>query len=120
MHFEGLDTYADVTLNGKKILSADNMFCEWQVDVRSLLKEHGNELQVYLHSPIKIAMPKWEAVPFQYRSSNDQSENGGLLNRKIGVFVRKAGYHFGWDWGLVWLLRVSGGTLVWKHGMRLV
>lgn len=99
LHFEGLDTYADVTLNGKKILSADNMFCEWQVDVRSLLKEHGNELQVYLHSPIKIAMPKWEAVPFQYRSSNDQSENGGLLNRKIGVFVRKAGYHFGWDWG---------------------
>ena len=63
------------------------------------LKEHGNELQVYLHSPVKIAMPKWEAVPFQYRSSNDQSENGGLLNRKIGVFVRKAGYHFGWDWG---------------------
>ena len=47
---EGLDTYADVTLNGKKILSADNMFCEWQVDVRSLLKEHGNELQVTKHA----------------------------------------------------------------------
>ena len=99
LHFEGLDTYADVTLNGKKVLAADNMFREWQADVRSLLKEHGNELQVYLHSPIKVAMPKWEAVPFQYRSSNDQSENGGLLNRKVGVFVRKAGYHFGWDWG---------------------
>ena len=99
LHFEGLDTYADVTLNGKKVLSADNMFREWQADVRSLLKEQGNELQVYLHSPIKIAMPKWEAVPFEYRSSNDQSENGGLLNRKVGVFVRKAGYHFGWDWG---------------------
>ena len=68
LHFEGLDTYADVTLNGKKVLAADNMFREWQADVRSLLKEHGNELQVYLHSPIKVAMPKWEAVPFQYRS----------------------------------------------------
>ena len=99
MVFEGLDTYADIYLNDSKILVADNMFREWQADVRSLLKEHGNELQVYLHSPIKVAMPKWEAVPFQYRSSNDQSENGGLLNRKVGVFVRKAGYHFGWDWG---------------------
>lgn len=99
LHFEGLDTYADVTLNGQKILSADNMFREWKADVRSLLKQKGNQLQVYLHSPIKIAMPKWESVPFQYRSSNDQSENGGLLDRKVGVFVRKAGYHFGWDWG---------------------
>ena len=99
LRFDGLDTYADVTLNGKKILSADNMFREWQADVRSLLKLKDNQLEVYLHSPIKIAMPKWEAVPFQYRSSNDQSENGGLFDRKVGVFVRKAGYHFGWDWG---------------------
>ena len=44
-------------------------------------------------------MPQWEKLPFQYRSSNDQSENGGLFDRKVGVFVRKAGYHFGWDWG---------------------
>ena len=29
LHFEGLDTYADVTLNGKKVLAADNMFREW-------------------------------------------------------------------------------------------
>lgn len=99
LHFEGLDTYADVTLNGEKILSTDNMFRQWKVDVRHLLKQKGNQLQVYLHSPIKIAMPKWEAVPFHYRSSNDQSENGGLMDRKVGVFVRKAGYHFGWDWG---------------------
>lgn len=99
LHFEGLDTYADVTLNGETILSTDNMFRQWKADVRHLLKQKGNQLQVYLHSPIKVAMPKWEATPFQYRSSNDQSENGGLMSRKIGVFVRKAGYHFGWDWG---------------------
>ena len=99
LRFNGLDTYADVTLNGKKLFSADNMFREWQADVKSLLKEKGNELQIYFHSPIKIAMPQWEKLPFQYRSSNDQSENGGLFDRKVGVFVRKAGYHFGWDWG---------------------
>lgn len=97
--FEGLDTYADVTLNGEKILSADNMFREWKVDIKPFLKLRGNILQVYFHSPIKKAMPQWESVPFQYRSSNDQSENGGIFDRKVGVFVRKAGYHFGWDWG---------------------
>ena len=75
------------------------LFRSWQADVSSLLKLKDNQLEVYLHSPIKIAMPKWEAVPFRYRSSNDQSENGGLFDRKVGVFVRKAGYHFGWDWG---------------------
>lgn len=99
LKFEGLDTYADVTLNGKQILTANNMFREWEVDVKEILQEKENRLQVYFHSPIKVAMLLWEAVPFQYRSSNDQSENGGLLDRKIGVFTRKAGYHYGWDWG---------------------
>ena len=99
LKFEGLDTYADVTLNGKQILTANNMFRVWEVDVKEILQEKENRLQVYFHSPIKVAMPLWEAVPFQYRSSNDQSENGGLLDRKIGVFTRKAGYHYGWDWG---------------------
>ncbi len=33
--FQGLDTYADVTLNGKRILTADNMFRRWTADVTS-------------------------------------------------------------------------------------
>jgi beta-mannosidase len=99
LRFEGLDTYADVSLNGRKILSANNMFREWNVDVKALLKAKDNKLEVYFHSPVKIAMPQWEALPFHYHASNDQSENGGLLDRQLSVFVRKAGYHFGWDWG---------------------
>ena len=100
--FEGLDTYADVYLNDKEtpILKTDNMFRRWRVDVKQSLKEGKNLLKVYFHSPVKIDMPKWEAMyPVQYPTSNDQSENGGLLNRKISVYARKAGYHYGWDWG---------------------
>ena len=97
--FKGLDTYADVYLNDSLILKANNMFLEWKTNVKGILKAGKNKLKVYFHSPVKIDMPKWEALPYQLKADNDQSENGGLLNRKIGIFARKAGYHYGWDWG---------------------
>lgn len=97
--FDGLDTYADVYLNDKKIIEADNMFRRWHSDVKDLLKDGDNHLRVYFHSPVKVDMPKWEKLPNLYGAANDQSENGGLLDRKLSVFARKAGYHYGWDWG---------------------
>ena len=97
--FDGLDTYADVYLNDSLVLKTDNMFRRWRVDVKALLKSGDNKLRVYLHSPVKVDMPKWEKLPNLYQAANDQSENGGVLGRKLSVFARKAGYHYGWDWG---------------------
>lgn len=99
LHFKGLDTYADVFLNDSLILKADNMFREWTADVKPLLKNKGNELRIYFHSPLKIDIPKWDALPYQHEAGNDQSENGGVFNKKVSIFARKAGYHYGWDWG---------------------
>lgn len=97
--FYGLDTYADVYLNDSLILRADNMFRRWRIGVKPLLKAGENSLRVYFHSPIKVDMPKWERQPNVYQAANDQSENGGVFDRKLSVFARKAGYHYGWDWG---------------------
>lgn len=97
--FEGLDTYADVYLNDSLILKADNMFRSWKTDVKNIIKKNNNELRVYFHSPIKVDIPKFDALDFQYESGNDQSENGGIFDKRVGVFARKAGYHYGWDWG---------------------
>lgn len=97
--FEGLDTYADVYLNDECVLKADNMFRRWSLPVKQYIKEGDNVLKIYFHSPIKIDAPKWDALPYHYPATNDQSENGGLLDKKISVFARKAGYHYGWDWG---------------------
>lgn len=99
MHFNGLDTYADVYLNGEKILEADNMFREWEVDIKPLIQLGENTLGVYFHSPIKKGLALMEASPYPYPAINDQSENGGLGDNKVSVFTRKAGYHYGWDWG---------------------
>ena len=97
--FEGLDTYADVYLNDECILKANNMFRRWSIPVRQYIREENNILKVYFHSTVKIDVPKWDALPYQYPASNDQSENGGLFNKKISIFARKAGYHYGWAWG---------------------
>ena len=95
----GLDTYADVYLNDSLIIRADNMFRTWRADIKGLVKASGNTLRVFFHSPVKTDLPKYDALPYHYPASNDQSENGGLLDKKISPFARKAGYHYGWDWG---------------------
>lgn len=97
--FKGLDTYADVFLNSEKILSADNMFREWKVECKQLLKLGSNTLKVFFHSPVKIDLPKLKQLGYALPAINDQSENGGLVDQKISPFARKAPYHYGWDWG---------------------
>lgn len=99
LDFKGLDTYADVYLNDSCILKANNMFREWVVSVKSLLKKDGNELRIYFHSPIKVDLPNFDALKYPVEAGNDQSENGGIFDKKVSVFARKAGYHYGWDWG---------------------
>lgn len=97
--FHGLDTYADVYLNHQPILKADNMHRTWRCDVKNLLKEGDNLLEVYFHSPIKVDLPKFDQYDYSFNTGPDQSQNGGIFNKTLSVFARKAGYHYGWDWG---------------------
>ena len=48
LRFEGLDTIADITLNGTKIASVCNMHRTWEFDVKELLKAMGNTLEIRL------------------------------------------------------------------------
>ncbi len=100
LDFKGLDTYAEVYLNGIKILSADNMFREWLVDVKSVAKPGENFLQVRFQSPIKKGLELQKSFGIFLPAVNDQAENGGLSkDQLVCPFIRKAPYHFGWDWG---------------------
>lgn len=92
--FEGLDTYADVFLNGSKILHSQNMFIGYKVHVNNLLREGTNNLYIRFYSPIEYMMPVHLTNGFNYPADNDHSDI------RMSVYSRKAPYHFGWDWGI--------------------
>ena len=97
--FAGLDTYADVYVNDVRVLQADNMHRAWTVDIKPQAKAGANSLRIVFSSPIRIGLQKLAALGYNPPATNDQSENGGLGDKKVSVFTRKAGYHYGWDWG---------------------
>lgn len=97
--FYGLDTYADVYLNHQCILKSNNMHRTYRCDVKGILKDGENLLEVYLNSPIKVDLPKYDQYNYTFNTGPDQSQQGGLFNKTLSIFARKAGYHYGWDWG---------------------
>ena len=101
LHFTGLDTYADVYLNDEKILTADNMFREWTVNIKDKIAAGKNTLRIVFKSPIRIGLEKYDALDYVIPvSGNDLAEIGQVEgNKKVSVHTRKAQYHFGWDWG---------------------
>lgn len=99
LEFLGLDTYAEVYLNDSLIIRADNFFIAWEKEVKALLRPGKNQLRVFFHSPTATGLKKLAQHGFSLPAVNDQSENGGLGDQRVSVFMRKPGYHFGWDWG---------------------
>ena len=85
--FDGLDTYADVYLNGKLILQADNMFRGWTVNIKPFIKRINNQLLIRFSS----AQNKVDSIA--------KSKLPLVLPDNNRVYIRKAQFHFGWDWG---------------------
>ena len=84
LRFDGLDTVATVVLNDAVIASTDNMFVEHEVDVTDALRAGVNELEVRFASAERVGAERLA------------SAERGLTPRSM---VRKAQYHWGWDWG---------------------
>ncbi|KAK1988839.1 family 2 glycosyl hydrolase [Colletotrichum cereale] len=102
--FEGLDTFATVTLNGAVILRSDNMFLSHRVEVSRHLRCDGadNVLEVVFDSALLRGRRLVREHAHEHRFIARQTEQGRIP-------VRKAQYHWGWDWGPI---LVTAG--VWK------
>lgn len=108
LEMDGLDTYADVFLNGALILRSDNMFVGHKIVVKPVLRKGVNQLLVRFRSPVKEVLPQLQTNGFDYPASNDHSP------WRTSVYTRKAPYSYGWDWGI--RLATCG---IWRP-MRLV
>ena len=86
--FEGLDTYAQVMLNGKEIIRADNMFRQWTTEVKNHLREGSNRLELLFFPPDSISKMK--------------AGSYGIVLPDVRAFTRKAPFQAGWDWGPVY------------------
>jgi beta-mannosidase len=88
LHCDGLDTIADLYLNGTLLGNVNNMHRTWEFDIKDILKDE-NELKVYFHSPTKFIAEAYEKAPTK---GTDDAMPGF-------VHIRKAHCMFGWDWG---------------------
>lgn len=86
--FEGLDAYAEVYLNERPILTADNMFREWRVNVKQELRPGPNHLRVVFPSPIEVAAKVASTDKWRVQTRTEEK-----------TYIRKAAYEYGWDWG---------------------
>lgn len=89
LHFDGLDTLADIYLNGEHIAYVNNMHRVWEFEVKKYVKEEDNELEVIFHSPTKFI-----------EEADEKLHIGGSEDAMRGFpQIRKAHCMFGWDWG---------------------
>ena len=87
--FDGLDTLADVRLNGELLGSADNMFRTWRWDVTGRLAAGDNEVAVLFRSAVRRGAELNAVRPLDRPKETLPG----------GPYLRKAPCHFGWDWG---------------------
>ena len=85
LEFDGIDTFAEIYLNGSLLGKADNMFLRFTYSIKEIAKKEGNVLVVKMLSTT------------QKMKTFDGSGYFGVFNVER-LFIRKAQCHFGWDW----------------------
>lgn len=86
LELDGLDTYADIYLNGHKLASTDNMFLAYRFDVTELVADGANTLRV-------------DFSPYQeHIAGKDLSKYPAAFNTSDRVLVRRMQCTFAWDW----------------------
>jgi len=85
--FDGLDTCAQVYLNGNLLLTPDNMFRTYRLNAKPYLKAGDNLLRIVFTSPIQGAETIAAHDPWRAET-----------HTQARWYIRKSAYQYGWDW----------------------
>ena len=111
---DGLDTVAEVRLNGAVVLAAANAFRRWRVDVTAALRAGENQIEISFRSPVRAAADRQAGMPFYIPY---QQVNGPI---PFANMLRKPQCDFGWDWNVaLGQFGVWGTVMLEPQGPRI-
>lgn len=87
---EGLDTLAEIRINGSFLEKTDNMHRKWVLDCKEYLQAGDNHIVIKFLSPNKFIWEKFTSGDISYAPTGCRSGNN---------YLRKGHFMFGWDWG---------------------
>ena len=89
---EGLDTLAEISINGTLLAKTDNMHRTWKFQAKELLHTGKNEIQIVFRSVLRFI----EDYPYEAHKKINYIPCGSMKGNQL---LRKAHSMFGWDWG---------------------
>lgn len=89
---EGLDTLAQICINGKALAATDNMHRTYAFSIKEYIREGENEICVTFRSVLRFI----ENYPYRENKTIQYAPCGAMKGNQL---VRKAHSMFGWDWG---------------------
>ncbi|KAK9891852.1 hypothetical protein WA026_016651, partial [Henosepilachna vigintioctopunctata] len=107
--FEGLDTISTIFLNGKQIGSSSNMFVRYIFNIKDVLKEGDNYLEVKFVSPV-ITAERFASIQNQSYSVPPECPDSVYRGECHINELRKMQASFSWDWG-----PTLASVGIWKH-----
>jgi len=95
LHFDQIDTVANITLNGCIIGQTNNMFIAYTFNVMRICLQSNNELRIDFESPVMYALNQARA----YNDSVPPDCTPDIQHGECHVqFIRKEPCSFSWDW----------------------
>ncbi|MDE7476692.1 MAG: glycoside hydrolase family 2 protein [Lachnospiraceae bacterium] len=89
---KGLDTLAQIFINGKEIACTDNMHRTYTFPIKDYVREGENEICITFHSVLRFI----ENYPYKENKTIQYVPCGAMKGNQL---VRKGHSMFGWDWG---------------------
>lgn len=94
LNCDGIDTNADIYINGHKAGTTDNMFLGYRFDIAKKVRPGSNAIRILFHPANALMEERAGKYPLSLRGYKQVPWQTPTI-----PFLRKCQCHNGWDWG---------------------